>query len=40
VFEKIAKEEEMHKALLEAERSYLHKSGIWFDYQEFQMDGL
>lgn len=40
LFEEIAKEEEMHKELLEAERSYIHKSGIWFDYQEFYMDGL
>lgn len=40
LFENIAKEEEMHKELLEAERNYLHKSGIWFDYQEFLMDGL
>ncbi|MBC7081037.1 MAG: ferritin family protein [Thermoplasmatales archaeon] len=40
LFENIAKEEEMHRELLEAERNYLHKSGIWFDYQEFFMDGL
>lgn len=40
VFQKIAKEEEMHKELLEAELNYLQKSGIWFDYQEFRMDGL
>jgi len=40
LFEEIAEEEEMHKKLLEAERGYLHKSGIWFDYQEFRMDGL
>lgn len=40
LFEEIAAEEEMHMELLQAERSYLHKSGIWFDYQEFYMDGL
>lgn len=40
LFKNIAREEEMHKELLEAERNYLHKSGIWFDYQEFFMDGL
>ncbi|MEM1513810.1 MAG: ferritin family protein [Candidatus Thermoplasmatota archaeon] len=40
LFKNIAKEEEMHKELLEAERNYLHKSGIWFDYQEFFMDAL
>ena len=40
LFEEIAAEEEMHMELLQAERSYLHKSGIWFDYQEFHMDGL
>jgi rubrerythrin len=40
LFKNIAKEEEMHKELLEAERNYLHKSGIWFDHQEFFMDGL
>jgi len=40
LFEKIAKEEEMHKELLEAELGYLQKSGIWFDYQEFRMDGM
>ena len=40
LFDEIAKEEEMHKALLEAEKSFIHKSGIWFDYQEFYMDGL
>lgn len=40
LFEEIAKEEEMHKQLLEAEKGYIQKSGIWFDYQEFYMDGL
>lgn len=40
LFEEIAEEEKMHMELLEAERGYLHKSGIWFDYQEFRMDGL
>lgn len=40
LFEEIAKEEEMHKELLEAEKGYIQKSGIWFDYQEFYMDGL
>ncbi len=40
LFEEIAKEEELHKELLEAESRYLHKSGTWFDYQEFYMDGL
>lgn len=40
LFETIAEEEEVHRALLEAERSYIHKSGIWFDHQEFYMDGL
>ncbi|MCD6447534.1 MAG: ferritin family protein [Thermoplasmata archaeon] len=40
LFEKIAKEEEMHKQLLEAEKGYLQKSGVWFDYQEFRMDAL
>lgn len=40
LFEEIAEEEKTHLALLEAESSYLHKSGIWFDYQEFHMDGL
>jgi len=40
LFEKISDEEEMHLRLLEAERGYLHKSGIWFNYQEFEMDGM
>jgi rubrerythrin len=40
LFRTIAREEETHRALLEAERAYLHKSGIWFDYQEFEMDGM
>ena len=40
LFQRIAKEEEMHKELLEAELNYLQKSGVWFDYQEFRMDSF
>ena len=40
LFSEIADEEETHIELLQAERDYIHKSGVWFDYQEFYMDGL
>ena len=36
---KIRQEEEYHYDLLQAQRDYLTKSGVWFDAAEFRMDG-
>lgn len=36
----ILKQEELHLALLTAEHGYTTKSGFWFDFREFEMDGM
>lgn len=38
IFTKIIEEEKYHYDLLQAQRDYLSKSGVWFDVAEFRMD--
>ncbi len=39
MFLSLAKEEELHMKILQAEIDSISQSGFWFDMQEFTMEG-
>jgi hypothetical protein len=35
----LVEQEEGHRTILEGEYDYLNRTGFWFDFQEFSLEG-